>query len=292
MTYFQNSSRIVPFGRGGQSLTSKIEPLTDEQLMQVAPSIFATEAHSSRSEKFGYVPTIDVLNGLRREGFEPFSVKQGGSKDIEKRGYTKHMIRLRHRGEVARQVGDSIPEVVLLNAHDGTSSYQLMYGWFRLVCLNGMVVADTAKGSSGIKVSHFGDVVGKVIEGSYKVIEEVETQAARVETMKQLTLSNDEQLAFARAALTLRFDDAVPVELEPSRVIQPNRVEDRGNDLWRTFNRAQENLTKGGLNYTTRDDRGRPTYRHTRPVHGVDGDVKLNRAMWQLAEEMGRLKAA
>ena len=29
----------------------------------------------------------------------------------------------------------------------------------------------------------------------------------------------------------------------------------------------------------------------TREVKGIDQDVKLNRAMWQLAEEMARLKA-
>ncbi|MFC7694576.1 hypothetical protein ACFQY5_38540 [Paeniroseomonas aquatica] len=39
--------------------------------MQLAPSAFATEAHSSRSSRYAYIPTADVIAGLRREGFAP-----------------------------------------------------------------------------------------------------------------------------------------------------------------------------------------------------------------------------
>jgi len=69
-----------------------------------------------------------------------------------------------------RKVGDVFPEVVLLNSPDGTSAYQLMAGTFRLVCLNGMVVADRDFGT--IKVPHKGDIVNQVIEGSYTVLQE------------------------------------------------------------------------------------------------------------------------
>jgi hypothetical protein len=49
-----------------------------------------------------------------------------------KRGFTKHMIRLRKPGAV--WFGEALPEVVLLNAHDGTSSYQMFHGIFRTIC--------------------------------------------------------------------------------------------------------------------------------------------------------------
>ena len=67
----------------------------------------------------------------------------------------------------------------------------------------------------------------------------------------------------------------------------PRRFEDRRDDLWTTFNRLQENLVKGGLEGRSRN--GRAT--RTRPVNGIDQNVKLNRALWVLAEEMRRLKA-
>ena len=45
-------------------------------------------------------------------------------------------------------------------------------------------------------------------------------------------------------------------------------------------------MMKGGLR--GRNRAGRNTT--TRPVNGIDQNVKLNRALWVLAEEMRRLK--
>lgn len=49
--------------------------------------------------------------------------------------------------------------------------------------------------------------------------------------------------------------------------------------------RIQENLIKGGL--YGRNAAGKRT--HTRAVKGIDGDVKLNRALWVMAESMLQL---
>jgi hypothetical protein len=57
--------------------------------------------------------------------------------------------------------------------------------------------------------------------------------------------------------------------------------------LWSVFNRTQENLTKGGLH--GRSSNGRR--QHTRPVQGIDSDIRLNRALWLLADGLRQLKA-
>ena len=77
-------------------------PLSDEEIRAVAPSIFAEAAHESRSSRYTYIPTIDVLNGLRREGFQPFMACQTRVRDDGKREHTKHMIRLRHADLLGR----------------------------------------------------------------------------------------------------------------------------------------------------------------------------------------------
>ena len=46
-------------------------PLTNELLYRAAPSIFAGKKHDSRPEKYTYIPTIQVVDGLRSEGFFP-----------------------------------------------------------------------------------------------------------------------------------------------------------------------------------------------------------------------------
>ena len=45
-------------------------PLTHEELMHYVPSIFGEDRHTSRSERYAYIPTITVLESLQREGFQ------------------------------------------------------------------------------------------------------------------------------------------------------------------------------------------------------------------------------
>ncbi len=114
-------------------------PLSDDQIRTVAPSIFADAPHQSRSERYSYVPTATVLEELRGEGFEPFMVCQTRVRQDARRDYTKHMIRLRHASQIN---GREANEIILLNSHDGTSSYQMLAGMFRFVCSNGLVCGD------------------------------------------------------------------------------------------------------------------------------------------------------
>ena len=105
-------------------------PLTEDQMRRAAPSIFAEGKHGSRSERYTYIPTIDVLRGLRHEGFEPFMVCQNKSRIEGKTEFTKHMIRMRHAGQVNTR--PEANEIILINSHDGASSYQMLSGLFRL----------------------------------------------------------------------------------------------------------------------------------------------------------------
>ena len=284
-----NSARIAKFGSGAVIMRSATPLDDDDTLARYAPSVFAEAKHNSRSARYTYIPTSEVLKGLRNEGFMPFEVRQGGSRDDEKRGFTKHLIRFRHSG--GQVVGDSHREVVLLNSHDGTSSYQLMSGIFRLVCSNGLVVADGC--AQSIRIPHKGDIVGQVIDAAYQVIDQGEEIDRNVESMRQLQLTVREQEAFAEAASALRWpvdDGKAPVE--PSAINLARREADRGDDLWRTFNRQQENLVRGGLGYVQRDERGyRIARRETRPVNSIDANTNLNKALWTLAERMRELKA-
>jgi hypothetical protein len=283
-------NRASVFGRGAVRLQARPGEFLDLDTIRAhAPAIFAEEPHSSRSERFVHIPTHEMLGALMKEGFRVTGVSVGGSKDAEKRAFTKHMIRLRRENNV-KSVGDTFPEVVLKNAHDGTSQYHLMMGLFRLVCLNGLVVSESLFGD--VKVPHRSNAIDKVIEGSYEVLQHSDEVIDQVEQMKAIELNVDEKRAFAKAAIQLRFDE-VPADLWPLQVLNPRRRADNLDDLWTVYNRAQENLIKGGLNYTAteKDNPGVRRHMSTRAVQSVDGDIKLNRALWTLAEEMKALKA-
>ena len=257
-------------------------PLSDDQIRRVAPSIFADAPHESRSERYSYIPTAAVLAELRKEGFQPFMVAQTRTRHADRRDFTKHMIRLRHASQIN---GAEANEIVLLNSHDGTSSYQMLAGMFRFVCSNGLVCGDTV---ADVRIPHKGDVAGSVIEGAYEVLSGFERVKENREAMRAVTLDEGEAEVFARAALALKYDDPdKPAPVSESQILMPRRFDDRRPDLWSVFNRAQENLTKGGLSGRSANGRRQ----RTRPVQGIDSDVRLNRALWLLADGLRQLKA-
>jgi hypothetical protein len=260
-------------------------PLSEDQMRGAAPSVFAEGKHASRSERYTYIPTIDVLRGLRKEGFEPFMVAQGQSRVEGKAEFTKHMIRMRHAGQV--QTKPEANEIILINSHDGASSYQLLAGAFRFVCCNGLVVGKVVE---DIRIPHRGDIQGEVIEGAVRVLDEFEVVDASIDGMKALALKPEEETAFATAALALRFgeraEDQPPPPITAEQLIEARRPEDLGHSLWTIFQRSQENIMRGGQ--PGRSVQGRRL--HTRPVGSIDRGVSLNRALWVLAEEMRKLK--
>jgi hypothetical protein len=285
-----NQTRVQRFGKGASILRSN-SPIADDQIRAVAPSIFATDKHASRSERYQYIPTSEVLTGLRREGYQPFAVYQGGSGDDVKRNFTKHMLRLRHESVAAPGVGQTFQEIVLINAHDGTSSYQLMAGIFRLVCSNGMVVGNGT--IEQVRIKHTGDVIPSVIEGCNHILHRLPEASESVAEMNSLQLSAPEQAAFASAALQLRYDSPAETPITSDKLLTLKRRDDAQPTLWNTLNTVQENIIRGGISYIQRNERGhRVARRQTREVRGIDQNTAINRALWTLAEEMKRIKAA
>jgi uncharacterized protein DUF932 len=287
--------------RGGSLYTNTARfdtgrALTEDELSQLAPSIFAVAPHESRSERFKAIPTIEVLRALKKEGFEAVGARQATARDPGRAYFTKHLIRLRRMDNVEKyRVGDTVCEMLLKNANDGTSVYDLMAGLFRIACLNSLVSQTSTIDT--IKVRHSGEVEQKVIEGTYRVLNEAEKVLVAPQDWSQRRLRNEEREIFAEAAHVLRFGDnegVVNTPIRPEQLLTPRRRDDTRDDLWTTFNVVQENVIRGGLTGYRQD----PTVRRgrrmvtTRQVNGIDQDVKLNKALWVLAERMAELKAA
>lgn len=261
-------------------------PLTNDEIAHYAPSVLATEAHESRGERYGFIPTINVLDGLRANGFQPYEVRQTRVRDQGKREHTKHLVRLRHPDAIAADSNSEVPEIILLNSHDGSSSYQLLSGFFRFVCSNGLIAGDVC---DDIRIRHSGNVIDNVIEGSYRVLDNIQLANERISTYKQIQLTDQEQFAFAKAAIDLRWErDAVTnaAPVRPESLLGLRRYADNKKDLFTTFNVIQENLVKGGVRSITKTGKRS----HTREVGGVSENVKLNRAIWTLADQLCRIK--
>ena len=295
--------------RTGNDLVLRAKPnesLTLDEMRVSLPSIFAPKKHVLRSERYVYISTSDMLDELMKRDFVPVEARMSRVREPsgewtspESRfGYTKHMVRLRRRDDLAgggaRRVGDTSFEVIMKNAHDGTGSYQFMAGLLKLICTNGLVVSDGSVGN--VKVIHTGNrqrQIDKVVEGATIVLEQGPRVIETVKLWQSLMLSVDERTAFAESAHTLRFGDAkgeVHTPITPQQLLIPRRYADEPNDLWTVFNRVQENAVRGGITAMGRNAQNRPHRVTSREIRGIDGDIKLNKALWQLSEKLAAHK--
>lgn len=250
------------------------------EIATYAPSILADCAHDSRGKRYAFISTKVILDALAKAGFIPVEVRQTKVRDVNRREFTKHLVRFRHPDAKPNKDGD-YPEIILLNSHDGTSAYRLFSGYFRMLCSNGLIAGDI---SSDIKIRHSGKVANDVVEGAFRVIENLEHVTNEIDVFKSINLIRQERLAFADAARQLRWGDESPVLA--GELALPHRFEDKGNDLWTTFNTVQESIVKGGI--CGKASSGRKLT--TRPVQSVTENVKLNRALWQMAKAMSDIK--
>lgn len=302
-----SSIRRAQFGNGGINFRSR-EAIPLDQVGTIAPSVFAEGKHQSRSERYAYIPTREVLELLGRNGFHVYSISQGGSKDDEKRGFTKHLLRLRHESATEQlataikpgvhtflgEDGPTFPEIVLLNSHDGTSAYRLASGLFRLACCNGLIVA--SQELEDIRIGHTGNVGQRVLDGCISIVERLPRIGEEIAHFRSITLNSSERGAFAEAALVARFGVEIngKAPITPDKALEVRRSADQKPTLWNTLNVLQENLLKGGQNYEQRDAATNRVVarRRTREVKSVDGNVQTNRALWALAQALAKHKEA
>ena len=181
-------------------------------------------------------------------------------------------------------VGDSIPEVVVMNSHDGKGRFKAFAGVFRFICANGMVVASEMMGST--QVRHFGkantfDQVQAVIA---ELPKQVVTVSDRIQAWNGLLLNEAEQRALAAAMILER---QAPTWVSPELALEIHRDEDAPNQdgsrsLWGTFNVLQENLTTRQLARPEGRTEGRQS--PLRPITGAVQGVEYNRKIWTQAE--------
>jgi len=254
--------------------------ITETQLNHIAPSVFSTKSHENTSSKYAVIPTIDCVRGLEKAGFYPVKVQESNCRDKDNKPFARHMIRFRREGTI--EVGGNVPEIVMINSHDGKSSYQLRAGIYRLVCANGLVVGNDMFYRS---VRHQGDVISKVVESAVEIIEIMPKAIEISKEWKGITLNHEERKIYAESAALLKWDKG-EIELNSESLLDRRRYADYGDDLWSTFNAVQENLIRGGVRYYNSASR---TRRSTRGVNSVTENSRLNTSLWNLTARMASM---
>lgn len=262
--------------------------LSSDDLRRCAPSVFAEHARPGVSSRYTFVSTAQVVALLDAEGWEPVRASEQRVRLEDRIGYQMHEIRFARRSDLeagAMQVGNTRPEMILQNAHDGTRAYRIDAGLYRLVCRNGLTVADTD--FAHVSIRHM-DVSAEAFARAAQSVAENTPRALEVVAKWQaVQLSQATRLEFARRAAGLRWSAVNPVmqTLTPEKFLSPIRYGDAGTDLWTTFNVVQEHLARGGDRYLSRSEGTGLRRNRTRPVAGLAEGQRLNKALWSLASE-------
>jgi len=263
-----------------------VTALTREEILNKAPSVFAEKPSTKTSSKYAFIPTTKIIDDLGREGWVPVSVRESLVRDEKKEGYQKHMVRFRHPGvtfgPTTLSVGDIIPEIVVTNSHDALSAFHLNAGIYRLVCSNGLLVAESTINSVSIK--HVGYASSDAQEAGQLLFKELPLLTDKVSSMRGTHLHYEEAAAMAKSAAMLRWpvDATHALPFDSVELLKSHRRCDDDTNLWNIFNRIQENLLRGGIRYRTASNKKQ----RTRQVNSINEDIRLNKALWALAESM------
>ncbi len=255
--------------------------LSDQALRAQAPSIFASGPMQGVSDRYTFVPTARIVDGLREHNWVPVDVEEQRIRKETRRGFQKHLIRFR-RAEQMATLDEWNVELVLLNSHDRGCAYQLHAGIYRRICSNGLVVSEGS--FEAIRFRHSKLETDEVVRASFRLFEFIPKVGEQVNRFRSRVLDSRESLDLARHAMLLRYPSVNEAPVDAETLLKARRPEDEGTDLWTTMNRVQENLVQGGLSDSHRDRRGR--MRSVRPLRGIDSKVNLNKGVWSLAERL------
>jgi hypothetical protein len=208
-----------------------------------------------------------------REGWQLSSVKQTG-KGIH------NVHELKYRNGQLPKVGDTVVEAIIRNSHDGTATFSMGAGLFRLVCSNGLTVPTSVAEKFSLRHNHFSlDDVKSLAENFSKKLPRIEESVTK---MMEKEMTEKEKLRLIKRAVEIRWAvGSVPQSIDVSDLLTPFRPEDEGDDLWTTFNVIQEKMTRGGFAYQT--PRGRMT--KLRGIQSIQATNRLNTKLWEAAEE-------
>lgn len=244
-------------------------------------AVHATHEHDKMSDKYQFISTADILKSLESGGFEVVKATAANQRVSSDPAYAKHIVEMTHPN--LPRIDGHQPRVILRNSHDGSSAFSFMAGVFRLVCSNGLIVGSAF---ARISVRHIGNGVSeKAVLAATSTVASFPSTIETIRRAMSVQLTREQHRELLVQVLELRFgEDWRNRFISESRALNEmdaaRRYADDGTDLWRVFNRAQENAMRGGFHVYTSSSRST----RAREVRGLDRTIDLNRSMWDVME--------
>ena len=267
---------MLSFGKGLDGY------LTKDQIRNSSPLVFAdAPTNPDVSNKYLFVNTETIIDDLEKLGWLPVQAAQRKSRKEGGTIFSKHMVAFQNPDiKITSQDGDdAYPRILLTNSHDGMQAFKFSVGIFRLVCSNGLVVADEQ--FSDFKIKHKGYTFAELRNVVKQAVEDLPNKVQVMNDMKNRILTEDEKRKMALDAMLIRagvkelqYDEETITD-----ILDPKRDADKGDDLWRVFNVIQEKITKGDFHAALTGAK----VRKVRKIKSFEKDMKVNKELFKLA---------
>ena len=263
--------------------------LSIERMQQLAPAAFATTKHERLTDRYMPLHTSSLLPVLADYGYSPVQAAQKRSRKASAE-HSAHMLAFAKTDLASLNADDIRPEIILYNSHDGSGSVKLFAGAFRFICSNGIVAGDGFQSRlyhNKSAMLGFEDMLRNTVANLPAMME-------RINALRSVQLSSAAAYEMAKRSVNTRWDmfDAqqkgvYAIEKTITDVLAVNRNEDNYTDAFTVFNRIQESVIRGKAfvkSVTEATPHG--SIRKARPVNSVKENIRINGALWNIAEEM------
>lgn len=267
--------------------------LTKEELKQICPAAFKTEPTNPKvSGRYVQANTETVVDDLAKLGWYPVQAKQcrtnrksSGIRSFHMIAFQNPDVKIVKEDSEGNETVDTWPRIILTNSHDGFNSFKFMLGLFRLVCSNGLVVSDLEMVNMSIKhINYDFEALRDIVKTA---IEQVPNIVCQMNTMKKTILTEEEKFELAKSVVKIRkgVEENEKFEIDEETVmniLDPQRKEDKSDDLWTVFNICQEKMIKG--EYSDLGSNNKP--RKQRKITSIKKDIDFNQKLWTVATSL------
>ena len=259
--------------------------LTKEQIKNSAPLVFAEQpTNPDVSGKYLFVNTETIIDDLAKLNWFPVQVAQRKGRKAEGTIFSKHMVAFQNPDiKITGSDGDeAYPRILLTNSHDGMQSFRFSVGIFRLVCSNGLVVADEK--FNDFRIKHKGYTFDELRDVVAQAVKDLPNKVEVMNQMRNRILTEEEKNKLALDAMLIRAGiDSLDYDQETlSEILEPTRKADEGDDLWRVFNVIQEKIINGNFHAALKGAK----VRKVRKIKSFEKDIQVNKDLFKLATSL------
>jgi hypothetical protein len=224
---------------------------------------------------------------MAKLGWYPVEAKQKKARKNSSGIQSYHMVAFQNPDIkiVQSDYVEAFPRIILTNSHDGMNSFRFMIGLFRLVCSNGLIIADERL--ENLVIRHINYTFEDLRRLVNKTITELPEYIEITNNMRTTLMADAAKYDFALKALRIRKNISEDEELNVSQstlhdLVTPERDEDKGDDLWTVYNIVQEKMIKGGTSVEAGKNN---KLRKMRPVKSFVRDLSVNYKLFDLAKQ-------